>query len=111
MSNDARNMNMLECSLSSVTAEGGSECPTATRPNGAVASPNRLARRYPEQWITLNQTMMNTRTEKYSSRKHFPVVGIEPIALDSESMATAHCVNRPSYKYSIVKVEREREIE
>lgn len=31
-SSEALNMNILECILISVMAEGGSECPTATRP-------------------------------------------------------------------------------
>ncbi|CAH2253846.1 jg22179 [Pararge aegeria aegeria] len=39
---------------------------------------------------------LDTEKHSCSSHKHFPIVGIEPTALDSESRVAAHCANRPS---------------
>ncbi|CAH2210223.1 jg21808 [Pararge aegeria aegeria] len=46
----------------------------------------------------LEDTYKHPDTEKHlcSSHKHFPVVGIEPTALGSESRVAAHCASRPS---------------
>ncbi|CAH2239479.1 jg21486 [Pararge aegeria aegeria] len=38
----------------------------------------------------------DTEEHSCSSHKHFPAVGIEPTALDSESRVAAHCATRPS---------------
>ncbi|CAH2233014.1 jg701 [Pararge aegeria aegeria] len=46
-------------------------------------------------------TVKHPVTEKHScsSHKHFPVVEIEPTALDSESRVAAHCASQPSIIY------------
>ncbi|CAH2236723.1 jg16963 [Pararge aegeria aegeria] len=36
-------------------------------------------------------TISDTEKHSCSSQNHFPVLGIEPTALDSESRAAAHC--------------------
>ena len=81
-------MNMLLNILISVIAEGGRECPTATKPTfwqqpskGAMSIVYCLIFRYPEQWITYKQISIALKhlstTIQLVERIHFPNSNLE----------------------------------